>query len=154
MAKMTLEEKVGQTIQGDIASITPGRPESIRWARSWPAATRRRAAMTAPRPRPGSTWSTPSREALAARPGGTPIPIMFGIDAVHGHNNIVGATIFPHNIGLGAARDPELIRRIGAATAQEVAATARLDLRPDPGRAARRPLGPQPMRAMPRIPRS
>jgi beta-glucosidase len=48
---------------------------------------------------------------------------MFGIDAVHGHNNIVGATLFPHNIGLGAARDPELIERIGAATAQEVAAS-------------------------------
>jgi beta-glucosidase len=48
---------------------------------------------------------------------------MFGIDAVHGHNNVVGATLFPHNIGLGAARDPDLIRRIGEATAQEVAAT-------------------------------
>ena len=48
---------------------------------------------------------------------------MFGIDAVHGHNNVVGATIFPHNIGLGAARDPDLIRSIGEATAQEVAAT-------------------------------
>jgi beta-glucosidase len=46
---------------------------------------------------------------------------MFGIDAVHGHNNIVGATIFPHNIGLGAMRDPALIRRIGQATGEEVA---------------------------------
>ena len=48
---------------------------------------------------------------------------MFGIDAVHGHNNIVGAVIYPHNIGLGAAHDPELVRRIGAATAEAVAAT-------------------------------
>jgi beta-glucosidase len=49
--------------------------------------------------------------------------VIFGIDAVHGHNNIVGATLYPHNIGLGAANDVELTRRIGAATAEEVAAT-------------------------------
>src|SRR5690606_11872254 len=62
------------------------------------------------------------RKANAARPG-TPVPLIYGIDAVHGHNNVVGATIFPHNIGLGAARDPDLIRRIGEATALEVAVT-------------------------------
>ena len=56
--------------------------------------------------------------------GGAPaIPIMWGIDAVHGHNNVIGATLFPHNIGLGAAHDPDLIERIGAITAREVAAT-------------------------------
>ena len=59
----------------------------------------------------------------AAGQADTSIPLIFGIDAVHGHNNVVGATIFPHNIGLGAARDPDLIRRIGEATAEEVAAT-------------------------------
>ena len=52
-----------------------------------------------------------------------PIPILFGIDAVHGHAKVIGATIFPHNVGLGAAHDPELIRRIGQATAEEVAST-------------------------------
>jgi beta-glucosidase len=51
------------------------------------------------------------------------IPIMWGTDAVHGHNNVIGATVFPHNIGLGAANDPELIRRIGEITAREVAVT-------------------------------
>ncbi|MGD8485377.1 MAG: glycoside hydrolase family 3 protein [Chloroflexota bacterium] len=51
------------------------------------------------------------------------IPIIFGIDAVHGHNNVSGATIFPHNIGLGATRNPELVRRIGEITAREVYAT-------------------------------
>ncbi len=51
------------------------------------------------------------------------IPLIYGVDAVHGHNNVVGATIFPHNIGLGAANDPDLMQRIGAATAAEVAAT-------------------------------
>src|SRR5581483_3886993 len=50
-------------------------------------------------------------------------PIIWGTDAVHGHNNVVGATIFPHNIGLGAAHDPDLIERIGAITAREVAVT-------------------------------
>ena len=60
---------------------------------------------------------------LESRPGHTPIPVIFGIDAVHGNNNTIGATIFPHNIGLGAARDPDLVRRIGSATAAETAAT-------------------------------
>ncbi|CBI22347.3 unnamed protein product, partial [Vitis vinifera] len=51
------------------------------------------------------------------------IPMIYGIDAVHGHNNVYNATIFPHNVGLGATRDPELVKRIGAATAIEVRAT-------------------------------
>ena len=51
------------------------------------------------------------------------IPLIYGVDAVHGHNNVNGATVFPHNIGLGAANDVELMRRIGEITATEVAAT-------------------------------
>src|SRR5262249_1014834 len=51
------------------------------------------------------------------------IPVIFGIDAVHGHAKIRGATIFPHHVGLGAAPDPDLIEKIGRATAEEVAAT-------------------------------
>lgn len=54
---------------------------------------------------------------------GNGIPILWGTDAVHGHSNVYGATVFPHNIGLGAARNPDLIAAIGAATALEVAAT-------------------------------
>ncbi|XP_031102406.1 uncharacterized protein LOC116006245 isoform X2 [Ipomoea triloba] len=57
---------------------------------------------------------------LATRLG---IPMIYGIDAVHGQNNVYKATIFPHNVGLGATRDPQLVRRIGAATALEVRAT-------------------------------
>ncbi|MDZ4110679.1 MAG: glycoside hydrolase family 3 protein, partial [Brevundimonas sp.] len=53
----------------------------------------------------------------------TPIPLLWGTDAVHGHNNVSGATIFPHNIGLGGANDPALIERIGRATARQVRAT-------------------------------
>ncbi|KAL0426638.1 UNVERIFIED_CONTAM: Beta-glucosidase BoGH3B [Sesamum latifolium] len=51
------------------------------------------------------------------------IPMIYGIDAVHGHNNVYKATIFPHNVGLGATRDPQLVKKIGAATALEVRAT-------------------------------
>src|SRR5678815_1602391 len=51
------------------------------------------------------------------------IPMIYGADAVHGHNNVVGATIFPHNIGLGATRDPALVQQIGRATAEEVTGT-------------------------------
>ncbi|KAK4370655.1 hypothetical protein RND71_010130 [Anisodus tanguticus] len=51
------------------------------------------------------------------------IPMIYGIDAVHGHNNVYKATIFPHNVGLGVTRDPQLVKRIGAATALEVRAT-------------------------------
>ncbi|CAN6333461.1 unnamed protein product [Urochloa humidicola] len=60
------------------------------------------------------------RLALSSRLG---VPILYGTDAVHGHNNVYGATVFPHNVGLGAARDAELLRKIGAATALEVRAT-------------------------------
>ena len=51
------------------------------------------------------------------------VPVIWGTDAVHGHNNVYGATLFPHNIGLGAAHDPALLTRIGHATARAVRAT-------------------------------
>lgn len=51
------------------------------------------------------------------------IPMIYGIDAVHGHNNVYKATIFPHNVGLGVTRDPQLIKKIGDATALKVRAT-------------------------------
>jgi beta-glucosidase len=51
------------------------------------------------------------------------IPIIYGIDAVHGHSTVIGATIFPHNIGLGATRNGKLIKKIGEITAREVKST-------------------------------
>ncbi|BAF13188.1 uncharacterized protein [Oryza sativa Japonica Group] len=60
------------------------------------------------------------KAALKTRLG---IPIIYGIDAVHGHNNVHNATIFPHNVGLGATRDPKLVKRIGQSTAHEARAT-------------------------------
>ena len=122
MERMTLEEKVGQLIQADIASI---RPSDLL---TFPLGSILAGGNSAPGGNdraPAGDWvalARAFREANAARPG-TSVPLIYGIDAVHGHNNIVGATLFPHNVGLGAARDPDLIRRIGEATALEVAVT-------------------------------
>ncbi|KAK8951272.1 Beta-D-xylosidase 1 [Platanthera zijinensis] len=73
---------------------------------------------------PASAWvdmvNKVQREALSTRLG---IPVMYGIDAIHGHNTVYNATIFPHNVGLGVTRDPGLVKKIGAATALEVRAT-------------------------------
>ena len=124
IAAMTLEQKVGQLIQPDIASITP---EDLR---HFPLGSVLNGGNSSPN---GDEFATPGEWlALADRfydasvdpaHGPHPIPALWGVDAIHGHNNIVGATIFPHNIGLGAARDPSLVRRIGEITAREVRAT-------------------------------
>ncbi|WP_184088299.1 glycoside hydrolase family 3 protein [Sphingomonas xinjiangensis] len=124
LAQMSVEEKVGQMIQADIASI---KPEDLRryplgsilaGGNSPPLAGDDRAGQ--------AEWVATARAfraiAQEQRPGHVPIPLMFGVDAVHGNNNVIGATIFPHNVALGAANDPALIRRIGAATAAETAA--------------------------------
>ncbi|MFV1920813.1 glycoside hydrolase family 3 N-terminal domain-containing protein [Sphingomonas sp. MJ1 (PH-R8)] len=124
LAKLTLEEKIGQMIQADTASITP---EDLR---TYPLGSILAGGSSppigAPDRSPAAPWVATSRAfnavALEQRPGHVPIPLMFGIDAVHGNNNVVGATIFPHNSALGAMRDPALIRRIGEATAAETAA--------------------------------
>ena len=119
LARMTLEQKVGQVIQGDISAITPADlaryplGSILAGGNSGPYGNERADA---------ASWKKLVNEFRAAsRLAGAGVPILFGIDAVHGHSNLPSATIFPHNIGLGAARDPELIRRIGAATAAEIA---------------------------------
>jgi beta-glucosidase len=102
MSRMTLEEKVGQTIQADISTITP---EDLA---TWPLGSILAGGSSGPwgdDKAPARKWvdlSRAFRAAAAARPGAR-IPLIYGIDAVHGHNNVPGATIFPHNIGLGAA---------------------------------------------------
>ncbi|TWB59658.1 exo-1,4-beta-glucosidase [Nitrospirillum viridazoti] len=124
MAKMSLEDKVGQMIQADISTVTPADLVNyplgsiLAGGDSAPAGGDDRAGP--------DKWVETARAfraaSLAERPGHVAIPIMFGIDAVHGNNNVVGATLFPHNSALGATHDPALIRRIGVATAQETAA--------------------------------
>ncbi|XP_031381238.1 uncharacterized protein LOC116195940 [Punica granatum] len=119
LSRMTLDEKIGQMTQIDrsVATVDIMRTYSIGSVLSGGGST--------PLPEASaSDWIDMINEfqkgALASRLG---IPMMYGIDAVHGHNNVYNATIFPHNVGLGATRDPELVKKIGAATALEVRAT-------------------------------
>ncbi|HEY0502208.1 MAG TPA: glycoside hydrolase family 3 N-terminal domain-containing protein, partial [Lysobacter sp.] len=124
LASMTVEEKVGQIVQGDIATITP---EDVRKYRLG-------SVLAGGNSDPGMRYDASPADWLAladafyeasmdTSQGGKAIPVIFGIDAVHGQSNIVGATLFPHNIGLGATRNPELLRRIGEVTAVETRTT-------------------------------
>jgi beta-glucosidase len=125
LARLSLEEKVGQVIQADIASI---RPEDLR---RYPLGSVLAGGSSPPLGAddrsPAPAWIATARAfravSLEARPGHVPVPVMFGIDAVHGNSNVVGATVFPHNVGLGAMHDPALMRRIGEVTAEESAAS-------------------------------
>lgn len=119
LARMTVEQKVGQLIQADISTIKPADLAQyplgsiLAGGNSGPYGNERSDA---------AGWQRLVREFQdASRKTGAGIPILFGVDAVHGHSNLPGATIFPHNIGLGAARDVDLVRRIGEATAAEIA---------------------------------
>ncbi|KAI4332820.1 hypothetical protein L6164_017697 [Bauhinia variegata] len=119
LGRMTLEEKIGQMVQIDrsVASEEVMRTYFIGSVLS--------GGGSEPLPRASAEdWVNMingfQKGALASRLG---IPMMYGIDAVHGHNNVYNATIFPHNVGLGATRDPDLAQRIGEATALEVRAT-------------------------------
>ncbi len=119
LSYMTLEEKAGQMVQGAVGNLASpedvakyglgsvlsggGMGPSVNTAESWADMTDRL-----------------QKAALSAR---LSIPMIYGLDAVHGHNNVRGATIFPHNIGLGAANDPVLMERIGRAVAEELKAT-------------------------------
>lgn len=119
LRKLTLEQKVGQVIQGDISSV---KPEDL--AR-YPLGSILAGGNSGPygdERADAAKWLKLVNEYRAAsRKAGAGVPILFGVDAVHGHSNLPGATIFPHNVGLGATRDADLIKRIGEATAAEVA---------------------------------
>lgn len=121
---LTLEQKVGQMIQGEISQVTPedlrryGLGSVLNGGGSFPDGNKNASI---------DDWLRVAddyyRASIDTRGGNAGIPIIWGTDAVHGHNNVIGATLFPHNIGLGAARDPELVASISAATAREVKAT-------------------------------
>ncbi|TQV69906.1 glycoside hydrolase family 3 protein [Exilibacterium tricleocarpae] len=124
LAQMTLEQKVGQIIQAEIGFVTP---EDVRRYHLGSVLNG------------GGTYANGNRYASVAEwvaladafylasmdtaGGGLAIPMLWGTDAVHGHNKIFGATLFPHNIGLGAAGDPALVRDIARVTARAVRAT-------------------------------
>ena len=121
MAKMTLEQKVGQTVQGDSNDLTA---EDVRKYRLGSVLS---GGNSAPGEEPyadAQGWLKAADAYFEASidPNGVEIaiPIIWGIDAVHGHANLTGATIFPHNIGLGAANDPDLIEEIMQVTAREL----------------------------------
>lgn len=124
LAKMTLEHKVGQLMQPELRQITPEDIQKYHVG----------AVLNGGGAFPGDNKYARVEDWVALADayyhasmddsdGGIAIPIFWGTDAVHGHNNVIGATIFPHNIGLGAMRNPELVRQIGEVTAREIAAT-------------------------------
>lgn len=118
LAQMTLEEKVGQMAQAEKNSITP---EEVT---AYSIGSVLSGGGGNPEPNTPETWHSLVTSYLqAASESRLGIPLIYGVDAVHGHNNVVNAVIFPHNIGLGATRDPELVERIGYATAREILAT-------------------------------
>jgi beta-glucosidase len=124
LARMTLEQKVGQMVQPDIRSVTP---DDVRKHRLGSVLNGGGAFPGEKKHASVADWVTLADSfydaSMDTTNGALAIPIIWGTDAVHGHNNVIGATLFPHNIGLGAANDPDLMERIGAATAREVAAT-------------------------------
>jgi beta-glucosidase len=124
VAQMTLPQKVGQMVQGEIGSTSAADVATLflgsmlNGGGSWPGGA------------PGRHDAAGDWRAMADAfydasvvVNGVKIPVLWGIDAVHGNNNVYGATVFPHNIGLGAAHDACLIEKIGVATAAEVRAT-------------------------------
>jgi len=123
VAGMTLEQKVGQMTQPEIKAVTPDDVRKyylgsvLNGGGSWPA---------------GNKYATPADwvkladayyDASMATDMQHKIPVIWGIDAMHGNSNVLGATLFPHNIGLGAARDPKRVGEMAAAVAQAVRAT-------------------------------
>jgi beta-glucosidase len=123
VAGMSLRQKVGQMTQPEIKHATPEDAAAhylgsvLNGGGSRPSGNKRASV--------GDWLALAQRyhDASMSTDMAVKVPILWGTDAVHGHNNVYGATIFPHNIGLGAANDPDLARAIGAATGRAVRAT-------------------------------
>ncbi len=120
LAKMTLDEKVGQMTQADISALKDDADiekyflgSVLSGGDSDPKEGNTLEAWT-------NLYNRYQSRALKTRLG---IPILYGVDALHGHNNVLGAVIFPHNIGLGCARNATLVEKVARATAAEVRAT-------------------------------
>jgi len=125
LAKLSVKEKVGQLVQADMGSI------SLAELREYRLGSVLAGGNSAPNGKPYASvkdWIASSDSYWDAlmqpyEDGSVNIPPLLGIDAVHGHNNVIGGTIFPHNIALGAMNDPELIKRVAEVTAKELVVT-------------------------------
>ena len=125
LARMSLKHKVAQLVMPDIGSITPA---DVRKYRFGTILNGGNSGPYGDDKAPAADWLKLADEywmaSTAPLPKGEPaIPAVWATDAVHGHANVIGATVFPHNIALGATGDADLIRRIGAATAVEIEVT-------------------------------
>ncbi len=124
LSQMTVEEKIGQVIQADISAVSPADLKTYNLG----------SVLNGGNSAPGGGVVAEPEEWVAladsfwlsstdTTDGGLGIPAIWGTDAVHGHNNLQNATMFPHNSGLGAMRNPELMEKIGEVTAREIRAT-------------------------------
>ena len=118
LAKMTLEEKIGQMVQAEQDQIKDGEIEKYFLGSLLSGGN------SDPKTNSLQDW-TDLYDRVQAQTAKTrlKIPLLYGVDAVHGHNNVIGAVIFPHHIGLGATRDPALVEEVERITAEEVRAT-------------------------------
>ncbi len=118
LGRMTLDEKIGQMtlVEKDSIKVPDIAPLGIGGLLSGGGGS--------PKPNNTANWAKMTegfqKEALSSRLG---IPVLYGVDAIHGHNNLYGTVMFPQSIGLGAANDPDLVERIGRATAEAMIAT-------------------------------
>lgn len=117
VGNMSLMKKAAQMVQAERNSITPAE------ARSYGIGSILSGGGSHPSDNTPLGWAKMYNEYQSEMIRGNQIPILYGIDAVHGHNNVQGAVLFPHNIGLGATRDPDLLYEIGRLVSRDVAAT-------------------------------
>ena len=120
LSRMTLEEKVGQMVQANSASL-----KELSDVETYFLGSILSGGSSDPKTGNGLIDWTDHYDSFQSRTQKTRlrIPLLYGIDAVHGHSNVLGATIFPHNIGLGCSRNPQLIERAARVTALETRAT-------------------------------
>ncbi len=120
LGRMSLADKIGQMTQAERADVDAD-PSLITENRLGSVLS---GGGSVPDPNTPQGWADMVdryQQAALATPLG--IPLLYGVDSVHGHGNLLGATVFPHNIGLGATRDPALVERIGHITAEETRAS-------------------------------
>jgi beta-glucosidase len=120
LAQMTLDEKIGQMTQADQMFLKD--PSDIETYFLGSILSGGDSDPKAGNSREAWTELATSIQAHATKTR-LRIPLLYGVDAIHGHNNVLGAVIFPHNIGLGATRNAALVEKIGKITAEEVRAT-------------------------------